>query len=365
MKDPDGRLSERKKMILRAIVEAHIDKGEPVGSKYLTQSNDIALSPATVRNEMAELEEMGYLEQPHTSAGRVPSELGYRFYVDSLMNSYRLTKDELDELNGIVKVKEAELDKIIEQAGKLFSHVTNYTAITVRPRPQNVKVKRFSTVPVDINSYVLVVVTDSGQAATKLIRTPCDLSALIVGRLADVLNSSLTGVSVNDLPYSEIAKMKARMGDYGLLIDPVVKFVHDTLAEIDKGDVRIEGVNRLLDYPEYADVKELQNLIGSLESKDELIDLISNSEKDRINILIGKENAVDTMNKSSIIFKTITSNGKVIGAIGVIGPRRMDYSKVVTTLDTLSQKVKELFRHTTPRLSDGKSNTGKDEKNGG
>ena len=361
MKGSGGDLSERKKMILRAIVEAHIDKGEPVGSKYLTQEKSISCSPATVRNEMAELEEMGYLEQPHTSAGRVPSEMGYRFYVDSLMHGYRLTKDELDELNGIVKSKESELDKIIEQAGKLFSRVTNYTAITVRPKPQQVRVKRFSTVPVDINSYVLVVVTDSGQAATKLFRTPCDINALIVGRLADVINDSLTGLTSGEIPLSDVPKMKLRMGDYGLLIDPVVKYVRDTLSEIDRGDVRIEGVNRLLDYPEYADVKELQNLIGSLEKKDELIDLISNSEKDTVNILIGKENAVGTMNKSSIIFKTITSNGKVIGAIGVIGPRRMEYSKVVTALDKLSENVRELFMHTPPRLPDGKNVRGSDD----
>ena len=195
-------LSERKKMILRAIIDAHIDRGEPVGSKYLIQNNNIAFSSATVRNEMAELESLGYLEQPHTSAGRIPSEMGYRFYVDSLMDKYRLTRDELDRIDMLKKSKEAELDRLIEQAGRLFSNLTNYTSITVRPKPQQVIITNFNTVYIDEHSFVLVMVSNTGVAKTKIIRTAQEINMLVIQRLAELLNRFAAGIKIDRLAFS-------------------------------------------------------------------------------------------------------------------------------------------------------------------
>lgn len=354
MHEDKSGLSERKKMILRAIVNAHIDKGEPVGSKYLTQNNGIDFSPATVRNEMAELEEMGYLEQPHTSAGRVPSELGYRFYVDSLMERYRLTKDELEQLNGICKDKEAELDKLIEEAGKLFSRITNYTSITVKPKPTNAKVTKFNTVLIDEHSFVLIMVMSTGVAKTKVIRTDLEIDNYTVERLSNVLNRIMADKTVEKTEYASILEMKNMLGEYDVLVDPIMKCIYETVSEIDRGDVRFERVNRLLEFPEYSNTSELKNLLGMFEQKEDIIDLISNSEKDTINIFIGKENSVDVMSNSTLIFKTITANGRPIGAIGVIGPRRMDYSKVVTTLEMLSGNITDIFKpQENNRLTDG------------
>ncbi len=349
----DG-LSERKKMILRAIIDAHIDRGEPVGSKYLTQNNNIAFSSATIRNEMAELEGMGYLEQPHTSAGRVPSELGYRFYVDSLMDKYRLTRDELDRIDMLKKTKEAELDRIIEQAGKLFSHITNYTSITVRPKPQQVIITNFNTVFIDSHSFVLVMVSNTGVVKTKLIRTAREINGLFTQRLSELLNRFAAGIKIDKMAYSSILEIQRGLVGYENIVDPIIKCIYDTINEIDRGDVKIERVNRLLDFPEYSNLSELRGLINMLEQKEDILNIINNSEKDIINILIGKENSVDIMSNSTLIFKTVTKNDRVIGAIGVIGPRRMDYSKVVTTLDLLTNSISGMFEEPF-ELSDGKT----------
>ena len=339
----DDGLSERKKVILRAIIDAHIDRGEPVGSKYLIQNNNIAFSSATVRNEMAELEEMGYLEQPHTSAGRVPSEMGYRFYVDSLMDRYRLTRDELEQLDGLKQSKEAELDRIIEQAGKLFSRITNYTAITVKPRPVQVVITGFNTVYVDNHSFALVMISNTGVAKTKLIRTYLEINTRLTERLAELLNTYVAGIKADELSYSTIVELKERMFGFEAIIDPIIECIYDTVNEIDKGDVKVEQVNKLLEYPEYSNLSQLSGLIGMLEQKEDIIDIISNSQNDITNIFIGKENSVDIMSNSTLIFKTITANDKVVGAIGVIGPCRMDYSKVITTLELLSDNIKGMF----------------------
>lgn len=339
----DNGLSERKKMILRAIIDAHINRGEPVGSKYLTQNNNIAYSSATIRNEMAELEELGYLEQPHTSAGRVPSELGYRFYVDSLMEKYRLTRDELEQLDTLKKSKEEELDRIIEQAGRLFSRITNYTAITVKPRSVQVVITNFNTVYVDSRSFVLVMVSNTGVATTKLIRTSGEINIRVTERLSELLNRFIAGKKPEELSYTDVLEIKNNIFGYEELIDPILKCIYDTLHEIDRGDVKVEQVNRLLEFPEYSNLSELRGIIGMLEQKEDILNIVNNSQKDIINILIGKENTVDIMSNSTLIFKNITVNDRVVGAIGVIGPCRMDYSKVITTLDLLTNNIRGLF----------------------
>lgn len=355
-----NELSERKKMILRAIIDAHIDRGEPVGSKYLIQNNNIAYSSATVRNEMAELEELGYLEQPHTSAGRIPSELGYRFYVDSLMERYRYTRDELEQLDTIKKSKEEELDRIIEQAGRLFSRITNYTAITVKPRPVQVVISQFNTVYVDSHSFVLVMVSNTGVAKTKLIKTSAPIDPALTDKLSSLLNMHLSGINIAELAYSSIIDIQRSMFGYEEIVEPIIKCIYDTVNEIDRGDVKVEQVNRLLEFPEYSNLSELRGLIGMLEQKEDILNIISNSKKDTINILIGKENSVDIMNNSTLIFKTITANDKVVGAIGVIGPCRMDYSKVITTLDMISNSITGMFGSDQAMLTDGEKGENND-----
>ena len=226
---------------------------------------------------MAELEEMGYLEQPHTSAGRVPSEMGYRFYVDSLMDRYRLTRDELEQLEDLKKNKEEELDRIIEQAGRLFSRITNYTAITVKPRLSQVVITHFNTVYVDSYSFVLVMVSNTGVAKTKLIRTSSEISVAVTERLSSLLNQYVAGVKIEELSYSSLVEIQQKLFGFEALVEPILKCVYDTVKEIDKGDVKVEQVNKLLEFPEYSNMSQLSGLIGMLEQKEDILNIISNS----------------------------------------------------------------------------------------
>ena len=337
-------LSERKKFILKAIIDAHIEMGEPVGSKYLMQNKHIAYSSATIRNEMAELEDMGYLEQPHTSAGRVPSELGYRFYVDALIDQYNMTSREINEIRGMLRSKLSELDKIFECATRIASALTNYTALSVKPRVNFVTISRFETVYLDSRTFLLVMITAFGIAKTKYIKLDYEVTPEVVALLGEVLNDCISGIDADQITLPLIMQMEARMGVQGeLLINPIVKSIYETIHDPASGDLRFEGVNRLLQYPEYYDLNRLKELLALFERKEDILNVISDSQDDEIKIYIGSENSVKIMDNSTLIYKTVKSNGRVVGAIGIIGPCRMDYSKVITMVNHLTGGIHELI----------------------
>ena len=340
-------LNERKKAILKAIVDAHIAGGEPVGSKFLTQNQQIGCSSATIRNEMAELEEMGYLEQPHTSAGRIPSELGYRFYVDSLIEEYDLTAKEIGELKSSLTQKQAELDHILNTAMQLASSMTNYTALAVKPKFHGFTVKKFSIVSVDEYDLVLVMVTATGETKTRNMRSDKEVPPEAASKMTDLLNTYLVGVRGSEIKFDIVLEMERRMGEYGFLVSPVVKTIHEALSAEGGGELMVEGVNRLLSYPEYSDTDKLQDMLSMFEKKDDLLDIISDESEsdasDEVRVFIGSENVVKTMDNSTLIFKPIMQDGKTVGAIGIIGPTRMDYSRVIAMINRLTDGISEIM----------------------
>ncbi|MHB1152143.1 MAG: heat-inducible transcriptional repressor HrcA [Eubacteriales bacterium] len=337
-------LSERKKLILRTIIDAYIAGGEPVGSKYLTSNNLITLSSATIRNEMAELEELGYLVQPHTSAGRIPSEKGYRFYVDILMQSYRLTNVEIRELNNLVRNKVAELDSILERAGRLVSSLTNYTSLTVKPKSYSVIILRYKILKLSSDSFLIIMITATETVKTKYIHSTRETDDAGLERLENALNDLMCGVELNSVTMPVMIQLQSRLIGYESLVAPVMKCIYEAANESDGGDLRLEGVNRLLQYPEFNNIELLSGMLGMLERKDDILDVVSKSDKNIINIYIGNENSVDVMRHTTLIFKTITSGKHIVGAIGVIGPCRMDYSKVVTTVEYLTHNITEMIK---------------------
>ena len=348
-------LSNRKKAILKAVVDAHIENGEPVGSKALTSSG-FALSSATIRNEMAELEAMGYLVQPHTSAGRVPTDLGYRFYVDALMQDYSLTSTEITELNRVLKEKTAELDRIIKEAGKVVSSLTNYTSIALSPRQMGSSIKRFSVTPVDSRKFLLVVILDNSQARTKFVNCEDPIPEASLMRLESLLNVYVAGRDVKDITLSVIMEMEAQMGRFASLITPIVRYVIEIASgHTGGGDLRFDGVDRLLEYPEYSDTQSLREMLGLIENNDELASLVTEADNSSdVSVYIGKESSMSALRNSSMVFKKIVVNGEVVGAIGVIGPARMDYSKVISTIRYLSDSIEGRISE----LGDGGHNSG-------
>lgn len=342
-----GELSERKKMILKAIIEAHIELGEPVGSKYIMKNNNINYSSATIRNEMAELEEMGYLEQPHTSAGRIPSELGYRFYVDSLIESYDLTAGEIGELRSSLAHKQAELDHILNTAMELAASMTNYTALAVKPRMKGFTVRKYELMTVDEYNLVLVMVISTGGVKTKSIVSERAVSPEAAELMTGLLNKYLVGVTGADITLNIIMEMERQMGAYDFLVSPIVKSIYEVINSVGGGELRLEGVNKLLSYPEFYDMDRLQNMLTLFEDKEDLLDVISDQTAegggDGVKVFIGSENVVKTMDNSTLIFKPIVQKGRTVGAIGIIGPTRMDYPRVIAMIDQLTAGISEIM----------------------
>lgn len=352
-------LNDRKKQILKSIVDAYIDSGEPVGSKYLTTYGNISLSPATIRNEMSELEEMGYLDKPHTSAGRVPSSSAYRLYVDELMENYRLTIDELNVINELMRYKASELDKIITQAGKVISDLTHCVTLSFTQEHGGSVIARFDAVYIDENGFLLVMISGRSSVHSEHIKTECRLTPEGVALLKDVLNESLAGVPMEQVTMPLMMKMEERAGHLAPLIHPIVRAVFNcTHAEADEG-IHVNGLSNLLAYPEFSDVEKLRSIIDVFDKqKEDIRRLLTDSPPDvkadetapnphevipfkdssGMKVYIGGENDGSALADTSLVFCTVPV-GSTESVIGILGPKRMDYKKVVSTLRQFAESI--------------------------
>jgi len=342
-------LSERKKLILKAIVEAHIQDGEPVGSKYLTESKQLTCSSATIRNEMAELEDMGFLEQPHTSAGRVPSKQGYRFYVDALLEDYAMTAKDIAKINQLMKIKMAELDSILDKASRVATELTNYTGFAIKPRAHSATVVKYEIALIDPHSFILIIVTSGGAVKTRNVIVESELDANTVTRLSATLNELATGVNLAEITLPIMMEMETRVGDPHLL-NTVTKAIYEVLSDLDSGELMVNGLQKLLQYPEFSDRENLSELLGALERKEDILDIVDGNAGDGVNVVIGSEGSVKVMGNSTLVFKPVKRGGRTVGAIGVIGPLRMDYARVLTTLDSIGDNISNLLNE--PKLLD-------------
>ena len=347
-------LSSRKKLILQAIIDAHVRDGEPVGSKYLAQSQLLSCSSATIRSEMAELEQMGLLEQPHTSAGRVPTELGYRYYVNNLLENYSAVASEVQDMSSSLRRKLGELDGILAEASRMAAALTNYPGIAVKAKPSQVSVLRFDGVFVDERKFLLVMMFASGTVRTKTVEADTPFTQEDLTLVLNALNELLPGKSADTINLPLMVELESRVGRLSPVVGQIVKLVYDTMLEQSGSDLRVEGVNRLLQYHEYEDIDELRKMMTLFEEKQDLLSAISDSAKtadsDGVQVFIGSENSVKVMNNSTLIYRPVKRGDKVIGAIGVVGPRRMDYAKVISIIDHLTRGIDSLLSGDTASL---------------
>ena len=344
MSEDNYQLNDRKKQILQAIIDAHIKGGEPVGSKYLTEEANIPFSSATIRNDMADLEEMGLLVSPHHSSGRVPSEKGYKYYVQSLMQRYQMTLDDIDKLNRLTRQKMSELDRIIDAAGMLMSSLTNYTAMTFKGASSDILILSFRTMYMSSRMFLLIMVNNRDKAETRHINTDFDIDEQILLKLEKVLNKYVAGVSAQNITLPMIVEMEREMGEDGApLINQAIKCIYE-LEEISGGNLKFDGVNKLLQYPEYSDPDKIRGILGMIEEhKEEIIDVVSKANPDETAVVIGSDMQSEAAKNSSLIFRPIKIGGKVVGAIGLIGPTRMDYSKVISTVDYVTESIEKMM----------------------
>ena len=340
----DSRLTPRKRRILKAIVDAHINHGEPVGSKYISQDVEITCSSATIRNEMAELTEMGYLAQPHTSAGRGPTEFGYRFYVESLVAQYTATKSEIEEINERLKYKLTEMDEILEAASRLAASFTDYTGIAFKAGSGQVRISRFDSVYLSPRDFLIVMLFKGDIVKAKPIHLSFSISEEDLRKFTEALNIYLANTASDGITMPIIVKLESVMGAAGAMVHPTIKVIYETMNELDTADVKLDGVTKLLQYPEYSDVTKFRDLMGVLEEKDKLLDVIASREAsdDGINVYIGREDGDDAMRDTTLIYKNVNVGGKRL-AIGVIGPKRMNYSRVIGMINQLALAIDSTF----------------------
>ena len=335
-------LSERKKKILRAVVEQYIKTAEPVGSKAIVESGGLEVSSATIRNEMAELETIGLLEQPHTSAGRIPSPLGYRFYVNELMDQHRLTLQETQSINEALHLKIREMDQVMTEAGKIISQITRYPTFALTTGSGKVMISRFDLLIVERNSFIVVVLTNTQVVRNKLIRLPEDMPETQLQLLNTLLNASFTGKTLEQLT-PELMRVTAHAtGEAFELIRMVVSFAMEVLNELESSVVHTAGIPNLLAHPEYQSLDSAGPLMNFLSEWGDSSNLPA-PKNEAVEILIGPENVAEELKNSSIIMARYDIGDNMQGVIGVVGPTRMDYAKLAARLSYFAEGLSRMF----------------------
>ena len=337
------KLVIRKLKILTAIVETYIDTGEPVSSKILAQQLGFSVSSATIRNDMAALFEMGLLEQPHTSAGRVPSHLGYRVYVDQLMHCKPLSEEERREIDALFNVRDPDPDKLLEDAAQALADYTNCATVSTTITPKTVLVKRVEIVPAGTRTVVVLVIATNGVIKNKVCRVDFRVTGEIVEFLNQFANGRLVGRSVNDISQWYINSISVTLGDYSQLFIPVLATIYELCREINDGQFYTSGGANLLNYKELADIA--RDLLSAMANREQLLGVIG-SKSDAVFITIGKENNQSELTDTSVVVTKYRIGEQNSGAIGVIGPVRMDYAKLIPHLEYFSQTLGKLLAET-------------------
>ena len=348
-------LTERKKKVLRSVVELYIQTAEPVGSKAITELPDMNYSSATIRNEMADLTTMGYLEQPHTSAGRVPAAAGYRLYVDELMADYRLSIDETQSINLAIEEKMQRVDKMLEKVAKLVSQATDLPAISVTSRHSGASVRRFELILAGQGSVILVVMLSDEQVVNKLIKLPVQVEQSDLQVLSAVLNATMVGLSPEEFTPELLDRVMAASGNAGALVPVVMEFTGETLRTQGSTNMAVAGQMRLLGQPEYRDVNKAQKLMSSLDE-----DALSNlpaimQNQNGTKVIVGPENVSQELKDTSVVMTKFDIGDGMQGMIGVVGPTRMDYAKVTARLSYFAESLSKMFaKPEQPQLPEAK-----------
>lgn len=345
-KDDEMELDERKMKILRAIVSNYLETGEPVGSRTISKYTDLNLSSATIRNEMADLEEMGYIVQPHTSAGRIPTDAGYRFYVDRLMEE----KEEVEEVRSSLLERVDRMELLLKQVAKVLAYNTNYATMVTAPN-YNKTIKFIQLSQVDINNLLAVIVVDGNIIKNQMIRVDVGLDNEDVLKFNILLNTFLQGASLEDINLEMIQAMKKQAGDYGSILDHIFQGIVEAIHEAKELEIYTSGATNILKYPELGDINKTSELLETFENKDELNHLLEetvnreeSSSETGIQVYIGDETPVQNMKDCSLVTATYQMPEGAKGTIGIIGPKRMDYKKVVSTLKNLTVELDEIFK---------------------
>ena len=353
--DEEFELDERKTKILDAIIRNYLETGEPVGSRTISKYTDLNLSSATIRNEMADLEELGYILQPHTSAGRIPSDKGYRFYVDHLMEE----KDrEVNEMKNFVIEHTEKVDQVLQQVAKILANNTNYATMITGPQVGANKLKFLQLSRMEEGKLLAVIVVEGNLVKNTILNIESDISEEELLKLNVLINSALNGLTIDQINLGIITQLKEQAGDYSCVVGSVLEAVAEAIKHESAPVIYTSGANNIFRYPELSDEKNAQRLISTFEEKEELAKLLEdnldkNSESGSqsnsgIQVYIGEENGMQDMKDCSVVTARYDLGDGVQGTLGVVGPKRMDYEKVVGTLKNLRDQLDAIYKKNEP-----------------
>jgi len=338
------QLDDRKLKILQAIIRNYLETGEPVGSRTISKFTDLNLSSATIRNEMADLEELGFIVQPHTSAGRIPSDKGYRLYVDMLLQD---KVQEVEDMRELLIQKADRLENLLQQVAKLLAVNTQYTTLVTTPQYKK-KVKFIQLTEMEDNQLLAVIVFERNIVKNKIINVTTSLNKETLLKLNIIINTFLQGLDLGEITLPVIAQMKDQAGDNRNLVNDILDAIMQAVSEEDDFEMYTSGTTNILKYPELSDNAKATNLLYTLEEKKVLSDFIQDKMEDEesrgIQVFIGDETPVESMKECSVVTATYEIEEGVYGKVGIIGPKRMDYQKVVHTLQSLMQQLDDIFK---------------------
>ena len=342
-------LNERKQKILEAIIRNYMETGEPVGSRTVSKYTDLNLSSATIRNEMSDLEEMGYILQPHTSAGRIPSDKAYRLYVDTILQR---KDEEVSEMKELMVEKADKIDLLLQQVAKLLAQNTNYTSMVTKPKYQHKRIKFIQLNQMSERQLLVIVVLDNNHVSNKFINLMTDADENVIAQMNFLMNTALTGLDFTEINMAIMQQIKEKAGEYGELASSILDCISEVMTEEDDSEIYTSGATNILKYPELSDKEKMTGLLSTFEEK-QMLSAWANDEPPEddkehgIQVYIGEESPVESMKDCSVVTATYRIKEGVYGKIGIVGPKRMDYDKVIGTLKTITDQLDELYNKKT------------------
>ena len=335
-------LNERKQKILEAIIRNYMETGSRTVSKY----TDLNLSSATIRNEMSDLEEMGYILQPHTSAGRIPSDKAYRLYVDTILQR---KDEEVSEMKELMVEKADKIDLLLQQVAKLLAQNTNYTSMVTKPKYQHKRIKFIQLNQMSERQLLVIVVLDNNHVSNKFINLMTDADENVIAQMNFLMNTALTGLDFTEINMAIMQQIKEKAGEYGELASSILDCISEVMTEEDDSEIYTSGATNILKYPELSDKEKMTGLLSTFEEK-QMLSAWANDEPPEddkehgIQVYIGEESPVESMKDCSVVTATYRIKEGVYGKIGIVGPKRMDYEKVVGTLENCMQQLDDIFK---------------------
>lgn len=337
-------LNDRKKKILQLIIEDYISTAEPVGSRTIARKYDLGISPATIRNEMSDLEMLGYLEQPHTSAGRVPSAQAYRLYVDSLIEPGSLTDNDMALINGWYKERRRSIDEIFQSTAKILSRMTQNVSMVLANEDAVAVFRYMKFLPLDEHHAILCIVTDDGHVDNCVVEIPLGMRPEEMDYMAGRVSRMLEGHRLTDITGQMLADVHTDIADDRLLVSSMLQSIQNMKRRHQQQKVFMGGTKQLLNQPEFRDVERVKSLLGVLEEEKVVRDLLLADTDSGLKVTIGRENKFTGIQDCSMVQATYRLNGRIVGTMAVLGPTRMEYGKVITVMDYLHKYLKTIFK---------------------